>query len=235
MLDLTKIPTERLAMLDNMKLYGGSHGGGTGGPDCKHCARELLYEVVTGNHADEIPPGCSIMIGVLPTFNDGPWLNDDHRTQVMRPYLKKMLALDPAKDAERVFYLLDHVYRADLPTICDLFKEHEAAKKLRGLAKIVDNESAIGAIDALGALHAIGALDALGALRAIGALRTLRALGALGALRALDALHAIGTLGALHAIGTFGALRALDALDKKQIAEAWEKNCTDALDLICSI
>jgi hypothetical protein len=61
MLDLTKIPTERLAMLDNMKLYGGSHGGGTGGPDCKHCARELLYEVVTGNHADEIPPGCSTM------------------------------------------------------------------------------------------------------------------------------------------------------------------------------
>ena len=172
MIDLAAIPAERLAMLDNAKLYNGSHDGGTGGPDCKHCARELLYEVVTGNHADKVPPGCSVMIGVLPTFNDGPWLNDDHRTEVMRPYLKKMLTLDPARDAERVFYLLDHVYRADLPTICDLFKEDEAAKKLRGLAPITNNKS---------------------------------------------------------------ALRALDALGKKQIAEAWAKNCTDALDLICSI
>lgn len=183
MIDLNAIPESRLAMLDNLKLYNGSHDG-TGGPDCKHCARELLYEVVTGYHKDATPPGCSVMIGILPTFNDGPWLNDDHRTEVMRPYLKKMLALDPAKDSERIFYLLDHVYRQDMPTICDAFKEHEAAKKLRGLAKVVDNETA---------------------------------------------MTANGTLGALR------ALRALGALDRKQIADAWEKNVVDALDLICSI
>ena len=57
-------------MLDNATLFNGSHGGGTGGPDCEHCARELLFEVVTGTHADSTPPGATLWIDILPSLND---------------------------------------------------------------------------------------------------------------------------------------------------------------------
>lgn len=39
------IPLERLALLGELTLYGGAHGGGTGSPDCPHCVRELLDRV----------------------------------------------------------------------------------------------------------------------------------------------------------------------------------------------
>ncbi len=81
MIDLAIIPAERLALLDQATLYDGPHGGGTGGgPDCKHCARELLHEVVTGQHKDATPPGVTVFVDILPHMNDGPWRDDAHRT-----------------------------------------------------------------------------------------------------------------------------------------------------------
>ena len=44
-IDITAIPADRLALLDTAVLYGGAHSG-SGGPDCQHCARELLHEAV---------------------------------------------------------------------------------------------------------------------------------------------------------------------------------------------
>ena len=118
-LDLATIPTERLALLDQATLFHGPHGGGTGGPDCKHCARELLHEVVTGKHADRTPPGLSIIVDMLPGMNDGPWRDDAHRTAVMRPYLTKILVLDPARDTDRVYALLDYICRDALSAFLD--------------------------------------------------------------------------------------------------------------------
>jgi len=83
---LDTIPLERLELLDRLTLYNGSHHGGSGGPDCQHCARELLHEVVTGEHADRTPPGVTAFASILPGLNDGPWRDDVHRTEVMRPY-----------------------------------------------------------------------------------------------------------------------------------------------------
>lgn len=119
MIDLSIIPTERLALLDTAMLYSGSHYG-TGGSDCKHCARELIHEVVTGRHADATPDGCSVLLSMLPQMNDGPWINDEARTNFFRPYFRKMLALDPAHDERRAYAIIDHVYRKMLPDICSI-------------------------------------------------------------------------------------------------------------------
>ena len=149
-LNLDTIPPERLALLDSAQLYQGSHEG-RGGPDCKHCARELLHEVVTGVHADATPPGCSVMLSILPPINDGPWRDDAHRTEVIRPYLRKMLLLDPALDEKRTYALIDHVYRNVLPDVCDALKLDKHGSALRALAPIVDHQSALAALAALAA------------------------------------------------------------------------------------
>src|SRR3990167_8015623 len=146
--DLATIPADRLALLDTATLYHGSHHGG-GGPDCKHCARELLMEIVTGRHEDATPPGCTMLMVVLPHLNDGPWRDDAHRTEVMRPYLKKMLLLDPTKDEQRVYAVIDLVYRTTLPDICDALKLDKHGSALRDLAPIVDCQSALAARAAL--------------------------------------------------------------------------------------
>jgi len=127
------IPAERLALLDTATLYHGPHQ--SGGPDCRHCARELLHEVVTGTHADKTPPGVTAFVDILPGFNDAPgWRDDAHRTAVMRPYLKRFLALDPAPhDRKRVYALVDHAYRQVLPALCDTLNLPDEAAKLRAL------------------------------------------------------------------------------------------------------
>ena len=170
MIDLTQIPRERLALLDTATIYNGSHSGG--GPNCKHCARELVHEVVTGKHADMTPPGCTIMLAILPQLNDGYWRDDAHRTEVMRPYLRKLLLLDPALDEKRVYALTDHVYCKALPDICDAVKLDKHGSALRDLAPIVDHKSAL---DACAALAALAALDARAVLAALDDARAVRA------------------------------------------------------------
>ena len=212
-IDLSTIPAERLALLDTAMLYGGSHQGG--GPDCQHCARELVYEVVTGEHADATPPGCTELMCILPRLNDGPWRDDEQRTRVMRPYLRRMLLLDPAHDEQRIYAVIDHVYRSVLPDVCDALKLDKHSSALRDLAPIVDRPSARAAR---------AALDALAALAARAALAALAALDARAALDALDALAA------LDACAT-SAARA----DTAASADSWEQGCVAVLDVICAI
>lgn len=147
MTDLTPtIPAARLALLDTALLYGGSHRGG---PDCRHCARELLHEIVTGEHRDAPPPGCTAWTEILPGLNDGPWRDDVHRTEVLRPYLPRFLpptlgGLDPARDEARVYAVLDWCYRDALPEIFELPNE---AARFRALPEIVDRDTAGLALD----------------------------------------------------------------------------------------
>lgn len=142
---LDTIPAERLALLDTALLYHGSHP--TGGPDCKHCARELLHEVVTGQHRDATPPGVTAFVSILPGLNDASgWRDDAHRTEVMRPYLRRLLALDPAHDEQRIYALADHAYRKVLPELCDASKLPDAAAALRALPPIIDRASAKAAL-----------------------------------------------------------------------------------------
>lgn len=145
------IPPERLELLDELTLYDGAHGGGTGGPDCPHCARELLHEVVTGEHADRTPPGVTAFAALLPCVSDGPWRDDAHRTAVLRPYLPRFLppafgGLDPANDEKRVYPLLDHAYRKMAPDVLDLLQLKDEAATLRGFEPIVDLKTAGAAI-----------------------------------------------------------------------------------------
>ncbi len=198
-IDLTTIPDERLALLDTAILYHGPHGG-SGGPDCQHCARELLYEVVTGKHADATPPGCTLLMAILPQMNDGPWRDDAHRTKIMRPYLRKMLLLDPAQDKARVYAMIDHVYRTVMPDICDALKLDKHGSALRDLAPIINSKTALDALAALDALDARAALDALAAR------------AALAALAALDALDAIDALDARSAAWERGVTAVLDRI-----------------------
>jgi hypothetical protein len=142
-IDITLIPPERLAMLDTATLFHGSHGGGDGGPDCQHCARELAAEVVTGKHEDRRPAGISLVLDIMPTANDdGRWRDDEHRTAVLRPYLRKILLLDPAKDEARMYLLLDLACRKTMPDICDALKLNTHGSAFRDLAPIVDLKSA---------------------------------------------------------------------------------------------
>ena len=144
---LDTIPAERLELLDKAVLFHGPHKGG-GGPDCKHCARELLHEVVTGEHADRTPPGVTAFVSILPGINDASgWRDDAHRTEVMRPYLRRMLALDPAQDQRRAYALLDHFYRVVLVDIFEKLDMNEQATALRALAPIIDRASAQAAAD----------------------------------------------------------------------------------------
>ena len=159
-IDLAQIPAERLALLDTAMLAHGSHPPGTGGPDCQHCARELIYEVVTGVHADRTPLGATTLIAILPSLNDGPWRDDAHRTEVMRPYLRKMLVLDPAKDEQRIYAVIDHVLRDVMPDICDALKLDKHGSALRDLAPIIDRKSALAALAARDVRAALAALAA---------------------------------------------------------------------------
>ena len=135
MLDLTQIPANRLAMLDTAELFRGPHGGG--GPDCRHCARELAYEIVTGRHADANPPDCTEMFSMLPNLNDGPWSSDALRTEVLRPYLRPMLMLDPARDRTRAFAVADYAVRVIAPAVLDRAGLTDWSAKLRELAPLV--------------------------------------------------------------------------------------------------
>ena len=149
MLDITTIPVERLALLDTATLYHGPHGGGTGGADCEHCARELLHEVVTGKHRDATPQGLSEWINILPALNDGPWRDDAHRTEVIRPYLKRLLTLDPAQDEVRLWPFLDYVYRSLTPDLLDALGLPDKAAKLRATDPVIDQKSALALARAL--------------------------------------------------------------------------------------
>ena len=210
-LDLAAIPAERLALLDSATLFNGSHDGG-GGPDCRHCARELIHEVVTGTHADATPPGCTELMCLLPPLNDGPWRDDAHRTEVMRPYLRKMLLLDPANDEARFYAVIDHVWRTVVPDICDALELPEHGTALRTLAPIIDRASALAAVDALAAVAALAAVDALAAVAALDAVAALAAVAARAALDALDALAA-----------------------RAARAQSWERGVRKVLDLVCAI
>jgi hypothetical protein len=211
------IPPERLALLDTLTLYGGAHGGGIGGPDCQHCARELLHEVITGVHADRTPPGVTMFAAILPALNDGPWRDDAHRTAVMRPYLRKFLppalgGLDPAHDERRIYALVDHIYRKMLPALCDALQLDARAAELRALAPIVDRASAKAAAE-------IGA----------------RALDLAVALD-LDLARALILALALDLNLARALARDLDrALARAERAKSWEAMVSEILDAVCSI
>lgn len=134
------IPEDRLAWLDTLTLYNGAHKG-AGGPDCQHGARELLYEVVTGMFADRNPPRATRFASILPSLNNGPWRDDAHRTEVLRPYLRKFLplsfgGLDPANDKVRVYALLDHSCHKTAPQLLELLGLTDEADTLRALGPI---------------------------------------------------------------------------------------------------
>jgi hypothetical protein len=244
-IDLNIIPAARLALLDTATLYPGSHDDAGGGPDCKHCARELLHEIVTGKHKDATPPGCTALMAILPGLNDGPWRDDDHRTEVMRPYLRKMLLLDPAKDEQRTYAILDHVWRKVLPDICDALKLDTHGSALRDLAPIIDRKSALAARAARAALDARDALAAFAALDARTARAARAARDALAAFAALDARtaraaraarDARAVLDALDARATVDALDARAALDARGArSESWERGVREVLDIICAV
>ena len=219
MIDLSTIPAERLALLDTAIIYKGPHS--PKGQNCKHCARELLHEVVTGQHADANPPGCTVLMEILPRLNDGSWRDDAHRTEVMRPYLRKMLSLDPIKDEQRIYAVIDHVYRSVLPDVCDALKLDKHGSTLRDLDPIMDHTSARDARDARDAIDARAALDALDGRAARAAL------DALAAIAARDAIDARAAIAAIHAID------ALDALAAR--AGSWESGVVAILDRICAI
>lgn len=142
------IPPERLNLLDTLTLYHGRHDGGTGGPDCQHCARELVHEVVTGRHADATPAGVTAFVSILPSINDSPyWRDDAHRTEVIRPYLRRLLQLDPKNDLQRGYRLCEHLYRIVLAEIFDNLEMNKEASALRSLAPIVDAATAKAAAD----------------------------------------------------------------------------------------
>lgn len=205
---LDAIPAERLALLDMAMLYHGSHQ--PGGPDCRHCARELLHEVVTGEHADKTPPGVTAFVAILPGLNDAPgWRDDAHRTLTLRPYLKRFLELDPAHDTERVYALVDHAYRKVLPNLCDALQLPDEAAKLRALALIVDAQSVQAAITRARTLDLTLDLDLT---------RTLAPTLAIDLTRALDRARAPD--------------RALAPEDR---AKAWEQAVREVLDLVCGI
>lgn len=215
-IDLTSIPEARLLLLDTATLFSGSHWGNPGDPDCKHNALELVHEVVTGRCGDRAPPGCTALMGILPRMNEGPWRDDGHRTDVLRPYLRKMLALDRAKDGQRLWAVIDHVYRKIVPDVCDALELEGYGSALRNLSPIVDRDSARAAVairDARDVLNAIPIPDV--AARAV--------------IDALDAIHAAvagfgAALAAADAIGAIGAR-----------STSWECNVREILNLICSI
>lgn len=142
------IPADRLAWLSTRTLYKGKHRG-AGGPDCRHCALELLHAVIAGEIADAVPPGVTRFASILPFLNDGgwrdgDWLDDAHRTAVLRPYLPKFLppalgGLDPAHDKCRVYRLIEQACREMAPAMLGLLGIEDEAIGLRALATIVDS------------------------------------------------------------------------------------------------
>jgi hypothetical protein len=105
-------------------------------------ARELVYEVATGSHKNNGPllPGASMMLDILVPLNDGPWRDNEHRTEVIRPYLRKMLALDPSRDADRARAVANHavqVIAEETPNI-DVFRNANKAAHYASLAPVAD-------------------------------------------------------------------------------------------------
>lgn len=250
-MNLDLIPPTRLALLDTAILFHGSHRPIPGEPDCQHCARELAYEIATGTHADKTPPGCTMLFAILPNLNDGYWHNDEHRTQTLRPYLRKMLSLNPTLDAQRIYAVIDYVYRKVTPDICDALKLASFGPALRNLAPIVDKQSTLAALDTLTALAALNTLTALASLDTLDTLDTLATLDTLTALATLNTLNALASLASRAsraAAADHAALNTLTALaslasraavaavaDHAARAESWAIVCRELLDLVCSI
>ena len=228
MIDLTSIPQERLALLDTATIYHGSHRGG--GPDCRHCARELLHEVATGLHKDANADGFSQMWAILCPLNDGYWFDDAHRTAVFRPYLPKLLRLDPALDEKRTYALMDYVYRIALPDICAALKLDKHGSELRDLKPIIDLESALAVLDTRAASAASAALAFLSASAALAALD---AIASAAALAFLDTRAALAPRAALD---PRAVLATLDIRVTRAVhAVSWGNGTREVLDLICSI
>lgn len=207
-------------LLDTAMLYGGSHVPSL--QNCRHCARELLHEVATGVHKDATPAGCTVLMSILPELNDGPWRDDAHRTAALRPYLRRLLALDPAGDARRIWAAMDHMCRRLLPDIFDALGLGAAARDLRDLEPITDTQSFDRAIRAANT----GAIQ----VRAFDTIDSVRSAGAFAVIRALRARNLVGALAALNP-RTCGALLSLNS----SAVAVWERMTRELLDIICGI
>jgi hypothetical protein len=219
----TVIPAERLLLLDTALLFHGPHKGG--GPDCMHCALELLHEIVTGKHCDVTPPGVTRWAAILPKLNDGPWRDDQHRTEVMRPYLKKFLppefgGLDPANDVARIYPVLDYACRDVLPKLLDQgFKTKDMPlniRTLRALAPIIDEATAFAASAALSDLA-----------RTITALARTIINFDLSLVRALRLARVLASPIAISNLAC--------ASERERRSVAWEQTVRALLDRICSV
>src|SRR5690606_7665302 len=98
------------------------------------CARELACWVMTGEAIDETPDGASALLAALPPLNDGLWHSDEHRTNVIRPYLPLLLTLDPADDERKAYALVDYAVRVCAAEALDTAGLPYWAAKLRALA-----------------------------------------------------------------------------------------------------
>jgi hypothetical protein len=238
MIDLSTIPPQRLALLDTATLHRGEHPP-TRGPGCQHCALELLHEVATGRHAAAIPKGASGMLALFPWVNDGPWLDAAHRTAVLRPYLRHMLALDPASDGRRAYAVADYAVRAILPPLFERLGLAEHAAALRALAPIVDDANAAAAV-AAGNRAADAASSAAAASRAgRPPVRASVAYAADAARLAVGAARAAGRVASRAAeaaalLAGATAHAAAAAADAETAAD-WELHVRGLLDCVCAI
>jgi hypothetical protein len=226
MIDITAIPAERLALLDTAALFHGSHPASIRTSDCQHCARELLHEVVTGHHLDANLDDGSAWIGILPTLNDGSWRDDAHRTTVIRPYLRRLLELDPRQDQARLWPFVDYFYRSLVPELLERLKYPDEAAKLRASEGVIDQKSARDV--ACGLCHTLNRAVAFDLNNpvdlALDLARDLRRIFAFD-LYSDFALAIDNTVYFAHVL-TLG-------LDHSTRADQWEKITREILDRIC--
>lgn len=136
---MPEIPAERLALLDSAILTAGSHQYFEG-----TCARELIHLVVTGEKQDKTPECLTRTLAVLPRLNDGPWRDDAHRTEVLLPYLRRLLQCprDTEADFSRSYVMVDYVIRIITPQILDMREHPDVADRFRAMPPIVDASTA---------------------------------------------------------------------------------------------
>jgi len=232
MINLTSIPAERLKMLDTATLYAGSHPQGD--PDCQHCARELLHEVVTGVHEDAAPPGATAMISMLPTLNDGPWRDDEHRTQVLRPYLRHLLVLDPANDLARAYAAADYAVRVIAAEVLECAGLQNDASEIRNLPEIVDRITANAAARAASKAAAAYAAATIAAWACASAAGDAAAAAAAAARAAADAAAAARVAAWAAAYASAGEAAPAARAAARAAAATIERHAKALLDLVCA-
>ena len=123
------IQEDRLSILNDLQLKGGSHSN----PEEGMCAMEAVAYIAGEPHSDHPECVSPVIAAFMRTWNDG--LGDEDRDRLLKPYLTKVIGTKSSKEVEdaRGWLAVQWQINHYVPTWLDLAGLNEHATFLREL------------------------------------------------------------------------------------------------------